>query len=152
MKPDKPLLLQVVLITLLLATCIYPQGAPNSRASITSDYRQVTIVAHIKLRKAERIEKIGGYLIYRVTGDVIELFKGQFPADAPLVYYMQIEDGYNMDQYRREKIVFVTLRNNDEATEYRALENSDREPSTKVISILRSLKRSARSSRQASSK
>lgn len=114
----------------------------NSRASITADYRQVTIVAHIKIQKAERVEQIGGYIIFRITGQILELFKGKFPADANFVYYMQVESGYNMDHYVGQKIVFLSFHNNDEATEYRALENSDREPTTKIVSILRGLKRS----------
>ena len=113
---------------------------PNSRASIASDYQQVTIVAHVKILKADLVEKIGGYLIYRVTTDMVELFKGKFPSDTHFVYFMQIEAGYDMERYKGEKVVFVSLHNNDEATEYRALENSDREPSPKVVSILRKLK------------
>ncbi len=143
---NRSLLSQALLIA-FCAIVVCPQGPPNSRASIASDYRQVTIVAHVKILKTERVEKIGGYLIYRVTTDIVELFKGKFPSDVHFVFYMQIEEGYNMDQYQGEKIVFVSLHDNDEATEYHALENSDREPTPKVISILRSLKRSTKSSR-----
>ena len=118
------------------------QEPPNSRASITDDYRQVTIVAHVDVQKVERVEQIGGYVIYRITSKMLELFKGKFPSDTDFIYYVQIEYGIDMDHYKGPKIVFVSLHNNDEATEYRALENSDREPTEKVIKVLRELKRS----------
>lgn len=129
----------LLLLAIPVATAL-PQG-PNSRSSITADYRQVNIVAHVNVRKTERIEQIGDYQIYRVTSDILELFKGTFPRNNNFVYYMQVEAGYNMDHYPGEKIVFVSFHNNDEATEYRALENSDREPAVKVVKILRGLKR-----------
>jgi hypothetical protein len=144
MKPNTPARLLMLVASILFSTIVYPQDY-NSRASIAADYRQVTIVAHVKVQKVERIERIGGYMIYRVTADVIELFKGHFPSDAPLVYNMQVDYDYNMDQYRGEKVVFVIFHNNDEATEYSVLENSDREPTRKVISILRGLKTSNKS-------
>lgn len=128
-------------LVFLLVTNLF-QGPPNSRASITSDYRQVTLVAHVRLDKVEQVEKIGGYLIYRVRAQVLELFKGKFPTDSHLTYYMQVEEGIDMTRYTGEKIVFVEFHNNDEATEYRTLENSDREPTKKILALLRNLKRS----------
>jgi hypothetical protein len=56
---------------------------------------------------------------------------------------MQVEEGYDMKRYVGEKIVFVYFRQTDEKSDYRSLENSDRRPTRKVTSILRSLKRSA---------
>ena len=131
-----------LLTVLVMLTGGYPQGPPNSRASITSDYNQVRIVAHIKVLNTDQVDKIGGYLVYKITGQVLELYKGKVQPGESLSYYMQIEEGYDMSRYRGEKIVFIYLHNTDERSDYRALENSDREPTQRVISILRNLKRS----------
>lgn len=141
------LLKRKIFLSLLTILAMHPngyaQGSPNSRASITSDYREVSIVAHIRVERATEVEKIGGYSVYRVTGRVLELYKGHIAAGEPLVYYMQVEEGYDMKRYVGEKIVFVYFRQTDEKSDYRSLENSDRQPTRKVTSILRSLKRSA---------
>lgn len=133
-----------LLTVLVMLTSGYSQGPPNSRASITSDYNQVKIVAHIRVLASDQVEKIGGYSVYRITGQVLELYKGKVEPGESLVYYMQVEEGYDMNRYRGEKIVFIYLRDADERSDYRSLENSDRQPTPKVISILKSLKRSAK--------
>jgi len=102
------------------------------------------MVAHIKVLNTDQVDKIGGYLVYKITGQVLELYKGKVEPGESLSYYMQIEEGYDMSRYRGEKIVFIYLHNTDERSDYRALENSDREPTQRVISILRNLKRSAK--------
>ena len=130
-----------LLTLVVMLTSGYPQGAPNSRASITSDYKQVRIVAHIKVLNTDPVDKIGGYLVYKITGQVLELYKGKVEPGESLSYYMQVEEGYDMNRYRGEKIVFIYLLNTDERSDYRALENSDRQPTQRVISVLRSLKR-----------
>ena len=136
-------LLSLLTVLVMLASG-YPQGAPNSRASITSDYNQVRIVAHIKVLNTDQVDKIGGYLVYKITGQVLALYKGKVEPGESLAYYMQVEKGYDMNRYRGEKIVFIYLHNTDERSAYRALENSDRQPTQRVISVLRNLKRSAK--------
>jgi hypothetical protein len=132
-----------LLASLAMHSTGYSQGSPNSRAAIRSDYQEVGIVAHIRVTHTDHVEKIGGYAVYRVTGQVLELFKGHIESGEPLVYYMQVEDGYDMKRYVGEKIVFIYFRQTDETSDYRSLENSDRQPTRRVTSILRSLRRSA---------
>jgi hypothetical protein len=137
-------LLLSLLTVIAILSSVYSQGSPNSRASITDDYNQVRIVARIKVLTTERVEKIGGYSIFRITGQIVEPYKGKVEPGGSFTYYMQVEDGIDMNRYRGEKIVFVQIRHADERSDYRSLENSDREPTQKVISILRSLKRSTK--------
>ena len=49
-----------------------------SLSYLRSDYRQVAVVAHVRIREAEIVKTIGGYEDWHLVGDVLEPFKGKF--------------------------------------------------------------------------
>jgi len=74
---------------------------------LKSDYRRVSIVAHVRVREAEIVNRIGGYEDRRVFGEVIEPFKGKFRKGDRIEYYHGAEAGFRKELFLGDKIVFL---------------------------------------------
>jgi hypothetical protein len=97
-----------------------------SLSYLRSDYQQVAVVAHLKVREAEIVKTIGGYEDWHLTGEVIEPFKGKFRKGQTIEFYHGAEKGFRKDLFLGDKIVFL-FRNfvrEEKRWVYAVLENS----------------------------
>lgn len=78
-----------------------------SLSYLRSDYRQVAVVAHVRVREAEIVKTIGGYEDWHLVGEVIEPFKGKFRKGQLVEYYLGAEKGFRKEILLGEKIVFL---------------------------------------------
>lgn len=74
---------------------------------LRSDYRRVTVVAHVRVREAEIVKTIGGYEDWHLIGEVVEPFKGKFRKGQTVSYYHGAEKGFRRELFLGEKIVFL---------------------------------------------
>ena len=117
-----------------------------SLSYLRSDYRQVAVVAHVRVREAEIVHTIGGYEDWRLVGEVIEPFKGKFRKGQTIEFYHGAEKGLGKELFLGEKIVFLK-RNYAEIVKrwvLAVLENSTLPYTKDRIQKLRKIKRSKR--------
>jgi len=92
---------------------------------LRSDYKEVAIVAHVRLRKAEITNRIGGYENWSIKAEVLESFKGKFKKGDVIDYFQGAEAGLKKEFFTGEKIVFLLAeRDQDRKLRYAVLENS----------------------------
>lgn len=92
---------------------------------LRSDYRAVSVVAHIRIKEAEITGRIGGYENWRVVAEVLEPFKGRFKKGDVFEYLHGAEAGFKKEYFTGEKIVFLLAeRDKDRKLRYTVLENS----------------------------
>ena len=98
-----------VLIVFQLLPASLGQNDDNwpSLSYLRSDYRHVSVVARVQVRKAEIVNRIGGYEDWHLTGDVIESFKGRFRKGSPIDFYHGAEKGFRQEVFLGDKIVFL---------------------------------------------
>jgi hypothetical protein len=93
---------------------------------LRSDYHRVSVVAHVRVREAETVNRIGGYEDWHLAGEVVESFKGKFRKGNTIEFYEGAEAGFRKELFLGDKIVF--LQRNFVAKEKKwvlaALENS----------------------------
>jgi hypothetical protein len=78
-----------------------------SLSYLRSDYRQVAVVAHVRIREAEMVKTIGGYEDWHLSGEVLEPFKGKFRKGQTVEYYHGAEKPTRRELFLGEKIVFL---------------------------------------------
>lgn len=121
-----------------------------SLSYLRADYRQVVVVAHVRVREAEIVKTIGGYEDWRLAGEVIEPFKGKFRKGQTVEFYHGAEKGIRRDLFLGDKIVF--LRRNYVAEVKRwvlaVLENSTLPFNEDRVQKLRKIRRSATRSKK----
>ena len=92
---------------------------------LRSDYKEVAIVAHVRLRKAEITNRIGGYENWSIKAEVLESFKGKLKKGNVIDYFQGAEAGLKKEFFTGEKIVFLLAeRDQDRKLRYAVLENS----------------------------
>lgn len=92
---------------------------------LRSDYKEVAIVAHIRIRNAEITNRIGGYENWSIKAEVLESFKGKFKKGNVIDYFQGAEAGLKKEFFTGEKIVFLLAeRDQDRKLRYAVLENS----------------------------
>jgi hypothetical protein len=142
MKP----LVTVALFVLLLPVCLPAQDDENwpSLSYLRSDYKSVSVVAHILIRKAEITGRVGGYENWRVLGEVLESFKGRFKKGDVIEYFHGAEAGLKQEYFTGEKIVFLLAEYEKErkALRYTVLENSTLPSTEDRIRKLRIIRKS----------
>ena len=78
---------------------------------LKNDYDQVAVVASVDVQEVKAVDSIGdkdaGYVRYLIRCRVIEPFKGDIKKGQALEYYSVAEKGYNPENYRGNKIVFL---------------------------------------------
>lgn len=117
-----------------------------SLSYLRNDYRQVAVVAHVRVREAEIVHTIGGCEDWRLVGEVTEPFKGKFRKGQTIEFYHGAEKGFRKELFLGEKIVFLK-RNYAEIVKrwvLAVLENSTLPYTEDRIQKLRKIKRSTK--------
>src|ERR1044071_6880731 len=111
---------------------------------LRNDYRRVSVVAHVRVREAEIVNRIGGYKDWRVVGDVIEPFKGKFRKGNAIEYYYGAEAGFRKELFLGDKIVFLQRNfvEKEKRWVFAVLENSTLPYTLDRVQKLRMIKRS----------
>jgi hypothetical protein len=144
------LLLKTFIVLLILPSCLFAQDDENwpSLSYLRSDYKAVSVVAHIRLEQAEITGRIGGYENWGIRAVVIESFKGRFKKGDVIDYVHGAEAGFRQAHFTGEKIVFLLAeRDKDRKVRYSVLENSTLSHTKDRVTKLRSIKRSFSSKR-----
>src|SRR4051794_40347589 len=114
-----------------------------STGYLRNDYRATNVVLRVKVERAEIVGRVGGYENWRLTGHVVETFKGDIRAGDVLQFYHGAEAGFRDQLFLGDKIVFL-LSENDKATgsrQFNVLENSTLAYSPRLVQKLRSISR-----------
>ena len=111
---------------------------------LRSDYKSVKVVAHVRIRQAEIVNKIPGYDNWKILAEVIEPFKGKFRKGAVIEYFHGAEAPSKKEFFTGEKIVFLLAEYDKEkkALRYSVLENSTLAPTADRLKKLRLIKSS----------
>ena len=144
-------LLKAFIILLVLPSCLLAQDDENwpSLSYLRSDYKAVSVVAHIRIQQAEITSRIGGYENWKVIAVVLESFKGKFKKGDVIEYFHGAEAGFKQEYFTGEKIVFLLYDSGPNAEfRYTVLENSTLSHTTDRVSKLRSIRRSSVSKRR----
>src|SRR6185369_15249418 len=93
----------------VLATCAFAQDDEDwpSLSYLRSDYKAVSVVAHIRIQQAEITSRIVGYENWTIRAEVIESFKGKFKKGDAIEYSHGAEAGFKPEHFTGEKIVFL---------------------------------------------
>lgn len=117
---------------------------------LKNDYGQVALVASVDVQEVMVVDTIGGsttgYARYLIRCQVIEPLKGEVNAGQPLVYYSVAEKDYNPENYRGNKVVFLSKAFDKQKKEWvlTELENSSRPATKAVMNTMRKIKGQAR--------
>jgi len=112
---------------------------------LRSDYKEVAVVAHVRIQQAEITNRVGGYENWSIKAEVIEPFKGKFRKGDVIDYVHGAEAGFKKEYFTGEKIVFLLAeRDRDRKLHYVVLENSTLSHTPDRIRKLRLIKRSRR--------
>lgn len=145
------LLLKIFIVLLVLPSGLNAQDDDEwpSLSYLRSDYKAVSVVAHIRIEQAAITGRIGGYENWGIRAVVIESFKGKFKKGDVFEYVHGAEAGFKQEYFTGEKIVFL-LAERDEARKlyYAVLENSTLSPTKDRINKLRSIRKSYLSKRR----
>jgi hypothetical protein len=135
----------VVLLLLLMPTVARAQTDDTwpSLKYLRSDYQSVRIVAHVRIREAEIVNRIPGYDNWRIRAEVIETFKGKFRKGAVIEYFHGAEAPSKKEFFTGEKLIFLLAEHDKTKKEWRysVLENSTLAPSPKRLQNLRIIRR-----------
>ena len=144
------LFVKAVIVLLVVPYCLSAQDDDNwpSLSYLRSDYKAVSVVAHIRIEKAEITARIGGYENWKINGVVLESFKGKFKKGDAIEYFHGAEAGFKQKSFMGEKIVFLLAERDREAAQdgsrklhYAVLENSTLPYTADRIRKLRSIRR-----------
>jgi hypothetical protein len=92
---------------------------------LRSDYKSVSVVAHIRIEHAEITNRVGGYENWKINAVVLESFKGKFHKGDAIEYFHGAEAGFKQEYFTGEKIVFLLAESDrDRKRYYAVLENS----------------------------
>ena len=138
--------LRLLIIALLIPFCAAAQTDDEwpPLSYLRSDYKSVKVVAHVRIREAEIVNKIPGYDNWKIVAEVIEPFKGNFRKGAVIEYFHGAEAPSKKEFFTGEKIVFLLAEYDKEkkALRYSVLENSTLAPSADRLKKLRKIRAS----------
>jgi len=139
------LILRLAIVLLVLPTCVVAQDDEEwpSLSYLRSDYKAVSVVAHIRIQQAEITSRIIGYENWSIKAEVLESFKGKFKKGAVIDYVHGAEAGFKKEYFTGEKIVFLLAeRDQDRKPYYAVLENSTLPHTEDRVRKLRLIRRS----------
>lgn len=145
------LLLKACIALLVLPACVFAQDDESwpSLSYLRSDYKAVSVVAHVSIKRAEITNRVGGYENWKVSAVVVESFKGKFRQRYTIVYFHGAEAGFKPEYFRGEKLVFLLVqRDKDRKPYYAVLENSTLPYTQDRVSKLRAIRKSFVSKRR----
>jgi hypothetical protein len=141
---------RVIMLMLLLPVCPGAQTDDTwpSLGYLRSDYGSVRVVAHVRIRESEIVNRIPGYDNWKIVAEVIEPFKGKFRKGEVIEYFHGAEAPSK--NITGEKIVFLLAEYDKEkkALRYSVLENSTLAPSPNRLKKLRLIRSSAKRRRR----
>ena len=141
------LLIKILLVLLVLPVCVFAQDDDEwpPLSYLRSDYKAVSVVAHIRIKEAEITNRIIGYENWRIRAEVLESFKGKFKKGDAIEYLHGAEAGFKQQYFTGEKIVFLLAeRDRERKVRYVVLENSTlpyTEHSVKKLRVIRGRRR-----------
>jgi len=115
------------MLLLLLPASVFAQDDANwpSLSYLRSDYKAVSVVAHVRVELAEITGRVGGYENWKINAVVLEPFKGKFKKGDAIEFFHGAEAGFKRESFLGEKIVFLLAeRDRDRKLHYAVLENS----------------------------
>lgn len=138
-------LLKALVCTLFIATSVCAQDDDNwpSLSYLRSDYKSVSVVAHIRILQAEITGRVGGYENWKINAVVLESLKGGFKKAQAIEYFHGAEAGLKREYFDAEKIVFLLAERDPKTKEirYSVLENSTLPSTPDRLSKLRLIRR-----------
>jgi hypothetical protein len=140
------LLCKAIVILLVVPIAVFAQDDENwpPLSYLRSDYKEVAVVLHVRIERAEITGRIGGYENWRMNAVVLESFKGKFKKGDAIEYAHGAEAGFKQEYFTGVKIVFLLAeRDQDRKLYYAVLENSTLSYTKDRIDKLRSIRRSA---------
>ena len=145
------LFLKTFIVLLVLPCCLFAQDNEEwpSLSYLRSDYKAVSVVAHIRIQQAEITSRIGGYENWSIQAEVLESFKGKFKKGDVIDYVHGAEAGFKQEYFTGEKIVFLLAeRDRDRKLVYAVLENSTLSHTDDRVRKLRLIRKSSSSKRK----
>jgi hypothetical protein len=144
------LLFKACLVLLVVPACVSAQEDEWPPLSyLRSDYKAVSVVAHIRIEQAEITNRIGGYENWKINAVVLESFKGKFKKGDALEYFHGAEAGFKQQYFTGEKIVFLLAEHDAERKlHYVVLENSTLPHTYQSVRKLRLIRKSLLSKRR----
>src|ERR1044071_2254013 len=120
------LLLKILIVVFVLPVCVSAQDDDDwpPLNYLRSDYKQVAVVAHVRIKEAEITNRHIGDENWRIRGEVIESFKGKFKKGDAIEYLHGAEAGFKKEFFTGEKIVFLLAEREKGRRYYAVLENS----------------------------
>jgi hypothetical protein len=140
------LLLKVFIVLLVLPVFALAQDDEEwpPLSYLRSDYKEVSVVAHIRIQQAEITNRIIGYENWSIKAEVLEPFKGKFKKGDVIDYVHGAEAGFKKEYFTGEKIVFLLAeRDQDRKRIYVVLENSTLSHTPDRVRKLRLIRKSA---------
>ena len=139
------------LLLLLVPVFVSAQDDDNwpSLSYLRSDYKAVSVVAHVRIQEAVITGRVGGYENWKVNAVVLESFKGKLKKGDVIEYFHGAEAGLKREHFEGEKIVFLLSERESQTKEihYSVLENSTLPSNPDRVSKLRLIRRQALKSR-----
>lgn len=136
---------KVFIFILAIAPYLFAQDDDNwpSLSYLRSDYRAVSVVAHVRIQEAEITGRVGGYENWKVKAVVLEPFKGRFKKGDTIEYFHGAEAGLKREYFDEEKILFLLSERESTTKEirYSVLENSTLPFTPDRVRKLRSIRR-----------
>ncbi len=138
--------------TILFTICIYLALSSRVLAQdsssyppfdqLRSDFRQVAVVAHVRVKETKVIEDDGIYLFYITSCQVIEPLKGKVKRKDLVNFFVQAEKSPRTQFNKGDLVVFLekTKDKHQKKWGYAALENSTLKYSPKLVRQMRKIK------------
>ena len=142
---------RVCFLLLLVPFCVSAQDDESwpSLSYLRSDYKAVSVVAHIRIQHVEITGRIGGYENWKINAVVLESLKGKFKKNEMIEYFHGAEAGFKQEYLTGEKIIFLLAeRDADQQLRYSVLENSTLPYTKDRIRKLRLIRKSFSSRRK----
>jgi hypothetical protein len=103
------LLLASLIALVVLPLCPSASQVDDNWPSLSylrNDYKVVSVVAHIRIDQAVITGRVGGYENWKVTGVIIESFKGRLKKDNSITYFQGAEAGLKREYSMKKKLSF----------------------------------------------
>lgn len=136
----------VLILALVLPICVAAQTDHEwpPLNYLRSDYKSVQVVARVRIRESQIVNKIPGYDNWKISAEVLEPFKGKFRKGEVIEYFHGAEAPSKKEFFTGEKIVFLLAEYDKEkkALRYSVLENSTLAPTADRMKKLRIIRAS----------